>query len=692
MRAAAAGPRSGAREAVVCFVKVQRPGLTCRVGTQWFSFGEKAGLPPGDAFMSFVLDASGYLYAGSRTTGLYRSTVPISAATLDTLPAKQIEAGVVKIITQPVFVPVLDDVGEPLDKEGGINKLLLVSERVWVGFTNGNMRILEGSPPRVVARIDSTKLSGMAQLPPAGAVWIGTEEGLFEIDPVSRKIKRKVTEQNGLLDNESSGPSAVAVGIDGTVYQGSAAGLTVYRPSLDRSNAIAPHIALRRFSYSENRAGNNELELNYAALSFANEKQIHYQTRLLGYDDDWSPPTTNTSTRYTNLSAFAFPKTYTFEVKAANNDGVWTESPLKQDVRVWPAWWVRWWALLFYGALFVGCAFAADRFQRRRLVHREQEKARERELEQAKEIEKAYHELERSHTQLKLAKDQLVQQEKLASLGQLTAGIAHEIKNPLNFVNNFSEVSIELLEEVKNEINAKMSPSSKGNPLEEGGNDSKNRDQEDDRSYILSILNDIEVNLGKIHEHGSRADRIIKSMLQHSRGGSGEMKPTDVNAVIREYVNLAFHGMRAGKNSINVDIELALDENVGKVPLVGEDFSRVILNLCNNTFDAMREKLDASGRPQDAEDYEPKLTVKTIDGNDQVIVEITDNGPGIPEEIKVKIMQPFFTTKKGTEGTGLGLYITNDIVKAHGGTIDIKSTEGKRTTFKIHLPRQMNLS
>ncbi|TVP98606.1 MAG: GHKL domain-containing protein, partial [Balneolaceae bacterium] len=271
--------------------------------------------------------------------------------------------------------------------------------------------------------------------------------------------------------------------------------------------------------------------------------------------------------------------------------------------------------------------------------------------------------LEIALEKLQATQDQLVQQEKLASLGQLTAGIAHEIKNPLNFVNNFSEVSEEMMSEL---IEA----------LDKG-----------DIDESMALSKDIGANLRKIHEHGSRADGIVKSMLQHSRGGDGKMEPTDLNTLIKEYVNLSFHGMRAGKDPIDVDIQLELEENVGEVPLIGEDFSRVILNLCNNAFDAMREKLTADSRQlseKPEQGYKPKLTVRTQTRNGTLTIEIEDNGPGIPDEIKDKILQPFFTTKKGTQGTGLGLSITNDIIKAHGGSLDVHSQPGQ-TVFSIKL-------
>jgi len=281
----------------------------------------------------------------------------------------------------------------------------------------------------------------------------------------------------------------------------------------------------------------------------------------------------------------------------------------------------------------------------------------------------AYRKLMLALDDLKSAQDQLIQQEKLASLGQLTAGIAHEIKNPLNFVNNFSELSIEMVEEARVELSAL--------------NGQLSTKETKQIEVTLEILDDIETNLRKIHEHGSRADGIVKSMLQHSRGGSGKMEPTNLNAVIKEYVNLSFHGMRAAKEPINVDIELQLDKSIGNVDLVTEDFSRVIVNLCNNAFDAMRDKRqEAESKGQK---YLPKLTARTYSTDTNVIIELEDNGPGIPQAIKDKILQPFFTTKKGKEGTGLGLSITNDIIKAHRGELEITSEQNKFTKFKIIL-------
>jgi signal transduction histidine kinase len=237
-------------------------------------------------------------------------------------------------------------------------------------------------------------------------------------------------------------------------------------------------------------------------------------------------------------------------------------------------------------------------------------------------------------------------------------------------VNNFSELSVELIEETREELLAVS--------------DQLSAEDKERVDEAVEILNGIDMNLRKIHEHGSRADSIVKSMLEHSRGGSGKMEPTDLNSLVKEFVNLTFHGMRAGKDPINVDMEFELDESIGEVPLIAEDFSRVIINLCNNAFDAMREKLGEKAEVK-GEKYAPKLTVQTFMKNQAIFIEIADNGPGISKDIIDKILQPFFTTKKGTEGTGLGLSITNDIIKAHGGFLEVSTNQYEGTSFTIKL-------
>jgi len=275
-------------------------------------------------------------------------------------------------------------------------------------------------------------------------------------------------------------------------------------------------------------------------------------------------------------------------------------------------------------------------------------------------------ELEKSIKDYQELQEQLLLQEKLASLGQLSAGIAHEIKNPINFVNNFSELSIEYVDEIVEEL--------------------QSLERNDTIAGIEDLLQDIKANLEKILLHGKRADGIVKSMLMHSRGGQGEFVPTHLNSLLQEFVNLAFHGMRAGKNPINVSFEWKLDPEVGMVSIIAEDFSRVIVNLCNNAFDAMRSKFNSLLENGGDQTFQPLLKIRTRQEKNLVVIEIEDNGAGIPEPILNRILEPFFTTKKAKEGTGLGLSITHDIVKAHKGTLAISSTEGEFTKFQITLP------
>ena len=276
-------------------------------------------------------------------------------------------------------------------------------------------------------------------------------------------------------------------------------------------------------------------------------------------------------------------------------------------------------------------------------------------------------ELEQSLRQLRTTQTQLVQAEKMASLGELTAGIAHEIQNPLNFVNNFSEVSTELVDEMKSEIK-------KGNYDE-----------------VNVIADDVKQNLEKINHHGTRAADIVKGMLQHSRSSSGVKEPTDINALADEYLRLAYHGLKAKDIDFNATMKTDLDESIDKIKIIPQDIGRVILNLITNAFYAVNEK-----SKQGIAEYEPTVSVVTKKVNHQVEIRVTDNGNGIPPNILDKIFQPFFTTKPTGQGTGLGLSLSYDIVKAHGGELKVETLtaeaaaqagkEGAGTTFIISLP------
>jgi signal transduction histidine kinase len=274
-------------------------------------------------------------------------------------------------------------------------------------------------------------------------------------------------------------------------------------------------------------------------------------------------------------------------------------------------------------------------------------------------------ELAKSLEDLRTTQDRLVQTQKLASLGQLTAGIAHEIKNPLNFVNNFSGVSTELIDELRETLGKVKADA---NTLAE----------------ITELTNTLRDNLDKIVQHGKRADSIVKNMLLHSREGSGEHRPVDANALVEEAVNLAYHGARAEKQGFNITLEQSLDPTAGQVDCYPQEITRVLLNLISNGFYATTQRKAQA----DKGGYEPTLTAATKNLSDRVEIRIRDNGTGISPEVRQKLFNPFFTTKPAGEGTGLGLSISHDIiVKQHGGSIDVETQTGKFTEFKIILPR-----
>ena len=309
---------------------------------------------------------------------------------------------------------------------------------------------------------------------------------------------------------------------------------------------------------------------------------------------------------------------------------------------------------------------------RRRVIEKQIALTKDKELAQAKEIEKAY-------VELKTTQAQLVHAEKMASLGELTAGIAHEIQNPLNFVNNFAEVSVDLLEEMDEEL--------------DDGNTGE----------VKAISGDLKLNLEKINMHGQRASGIVRGMLEHSRSGDGHVEPTDLNVLANEYMRLAYHGIRAKNKSFNANIKLELDDALPKVNVKQQEIGRVMLNLINNAFHAVRDKA------KELDDkYQPTVTISTRSGlqadttepiptgkareiardhsSNYVQIIVKDNGSGIPKRILDKIFQPFFTTKPTGEGRGLGLSLSYNIIEAHEGKLEVKTIEGEGSEFIIELP------
>ena len=387
----------------------------------------------------------------------------------------------------------------------------------------------------------------------------------------------------------------------------------------------------------------NAFSFEFVALDYRTTQQTKYVFMLENYDNDWHSIGTDRKAYFFNVP----PGKYIFRVRAVNKEGLWAEKEI--SVIITPPWWKTWWAYTIFGLLFISAIWAFIYYRSKAL--RNKNKVLE---------EKVAHrtqELQLSLENLKATQQQLIQSEKMASLGELTAGIAHEIQNPLNFVNNFSEVNGELIDELKNEM-------ATGN-----------------MQLATEIANNIKDNEQKINHHGKRADAIVKGMLQHSRTSSGQKEPTDINALADEYLRLAYHGLRAKDKSFNAKFDTNFDPSIGKINVVPQDIGRVLLNLINNAFYAVnerKERLDGT--------YEPTVSVSTKKLDGKIEIKVRDNGNGISRKVLDKIFQPFFTTKPTGVGTGLGLSLSYDIIKAHGGEIKVETKEGEGSEFITQLP------
>ena len=388
----------------------------------------------------------------------------------------------------------------------------------------------------------------------------------------------------------------------------------------------------------------NHLTFRFSGVHLDNLDKTRYRFVLEGNDETWSKVTDRYFADYRNLA----PGRYVFKVSAKGANEHWSK-PATMSFTVLPPWWKSNWAYGFYSLCLGGLLFFVGQIQHARVVKRERERSREVELAQAKQIEKAYHEL-------KTTQQQLIHAEKMASLGEVTAGIAHEIQNPLNFVNNFSELNRDLLQEMKQEID-------KGSLNE-----------------IRGIVDDVISNEEKINLHGKRADSIVKGMLQHTRTGSGQKELTDLNSLIDESLRLSYNGFRARDKNFESVTDLNLDSSIGKVSIIPQDVGKVLFNLFSNAFYAVSEKKKAIPG-----NFTPTVSVRTARVGGNIYINIKDNGMGIPTKNKDKVFQPFFTTKPTGQGTGLGLSLSYDIVKAHGGEIKVDSEEGEGTEFVVVL-------
>jgi ligand-binding sensor domain-containing protein/signal transduction histidine kinase len=523
-----------------------------------------------------------------------------------------------------------------------------------------------------------------------GRIWIATDRGLSRLDPKTMLLTN--FKYDDILPGVEIGSLQTATLADGRFALSAREGIAFFSPQSLSDDEYPPVVHIESIRYNSPGANDslakqslrygltrlelahnqNSVQFNYIALHYENPEGNIYAYMLEGYDKQWVQAGTGRSVTYNNLPA----GTYTFKVKAANSSGVWEEKGDSIVVVVSPPWWFTWWAWILWALIFVAAIYYYVKYRSQQLIYENQlleEKVEQRtdELQHANkelsehqlEITSQRDQLASTVNELKAAQQQLIQSEKLASLGELTAGIAHEIQNPLNFVNNFSEVSIELAIEMKQELRSGS------------------------KKEALSLADDIVLNLEKIVLHGKRADGIVKNMLQHSRTNTGEKHITDMNALVDEYLRLSYHGLRAKEKNFNADMVLDLDPDLPRISVIPQDLGRVMLNLFNNAFYAVQLKRKTAGKK-----YKPLVEVSTSlftppKGKSEIRIYVKDNGNGIPEANKDKIMQPFFTTKPTGEGTGLGLSLSYDIVvKGHRGKMDMSSKEGEYTEFTIHLP------
>jgi signal transduction histidine kinase/ligand-binding sensor domain-containing protein len=502
------------------------------------------------------------------------------------------------------------------------------------------------------------------EIDPRGILWIATENGLCRFNPTSERFQlyNKKNGLQGLTFNSANSQT-----VDGEMYFGGDHGINAFYPSQIVLDTIAPLVVLTDLDINGRTAtiakdgqmsvhisvakdielphNMNELTFHFTSLLYERGNESQFAYKLSPGDKDWVQSGGIRQAHYTNLN----PGLYTFVVKACNADGVWNKTGVSINLVILPPWWKTLWANTIFGFLIIGAIWG--------LIYYRSQQLRKENLLLENKVARRTNQLNLSLEELKSTQAQLIQSEKMASLGELTAGIAHEIQNPLNFINNFSEVNAELIEEMKEDF--------------------KIGNQNDG----FAIADNIAENERKISHHGKRADAIVKGMLQHSRFSAGVKEPTNVNDLADEYLRLSYHGFRAREKLFNVAMQTDYDQAIGNISIIPQDFGRVLLNLYNNAFYAVSEK-----KKQQLESYEPSVYVSTRKAGNQMEIRVKDNGNGIPHKVTDKIFQPFFTTKPTGQGTGLGLSLSYDIIKAHGGEIRVETEEGKFTEFVIQIP------
>ncbi len=622
----------------------------------------------------------------------------------------------------------------PFDKSNQISKMILEDERFlflrkYLALPNLNFEYKNGKWVKITHMLDSLQWISMLYNKKDGTHWVSLDYELVHFDKDFHKIKtyrpedgysapiynmlfddsgnlwfinflKKVgrlnissgkfsmlTETDGFQDKEFDWSVPVAKNPGGNLYFGTGFDIISGVKGLDRiyperytsSNTSIVYLRAlainqKPFSGAIGLNSIEELSLDYDQNSIGIEAgiidyysrgkgQTRYKLEQPGKQNEWQYP----KDKAIRLDGLA-PGTYQLTMQASSASGEFNSPEKIILIRISPPFWETWWFRILVTIAGIGIIFGIIQYRSRNLKRKN--------IQLEEKVVLRTRELKQSLEELRETQTQLIQREKMASLGELTAGIAHEIQNPLNFVNNFSEVSQELIEELRLEQNKQL------------------RDPENEKQ----ILDNIVLNLEKINHHGKRADTIVKGMLQHSRTSTGQKEATDINQLADEYLRLSFHGLRAKDKTFNATIHTDFNPRVKKIEIIPQDIGRVFLNLYNNAFYSVTEKknklVKEGGNQADQIKFEPTVNVSTrlidptaVGGRGLVEICVRDNGMGIPQKVLDKVFQPFFTTKPTGEGTGLGLSLSYDIItKMHGGELKVDTIEGEWTEFTVQLP------
>ncbi len=571
--------------------------------------------------------------------------------------------------------------------------------RLWIGTYSMGVLLFDrasGTAQQVLTESNGLPNDRVAGIlgDDAGRLWISTRNGLTRFRPDTGEFKNYDADDG--LPGDIFQPRSTLAASDGHLYFGGDEGFTGFVPGDIHDDPIVPRVVLTQFRLAGVAAGigggsplqsdiaftdritlghnQNDFTFRFAALQYTRPERNQYRYRMMNFGaGEWREIGDTRSASFMNLPWGE----YVFEVIASNHDGAWNTDGVSVAVVIRPPWWRRWWAYSIDGLVLLIGIFGVDRFQRSRLIRKEREAARIKEAElralaaesqsraleaenarRGLELEKAQ-ELAVAYKRLKDTQQQLIQSEKLASLGSLAAGIAHEIKNPLNFVNNFAEVVEELADEVSTDI--RVDPK---------------RSAAEVLELIEPTLVDLKESAAQITKHGKRADAIVRGMLEHSRESGGERQETDLRTLLDECIGLSRH------SGGTVRIERDYADVLPTVTVVQQEIGRVLINLLTNGFYAVHKKQETA-----PEGYEPTVWVSVRVDDGHVEVQVRDNGMGIPDNIRDQIFEPFFTTKPTGTGTGLGLSLSYDIVtKGHGGRLLVDSELGVSTTFTVMLP------